>query len=1194
MNMDHKSLILICFSALFSFGLVDADGVLGCGGFVKSDVEINFSLVEVKLYTPHWSIKYQTDCAPNTGYYLIPLYDKGDFILKVEPPKGWTFEPESVELHVDGDKDKCSLGEDINFVFTGFSLTGKVISKGQSSGPGGVKVKLFKSGSQDVLQTVETGEDGSYQFSKVMPGKYDVRASQDQYKFEKSEVNVEVTTDNTDAGSHLIIAGYSVTGQVFSEGEPIKGVNFLLYSSTVSKNDVKDCDKSRLEGIGNTEEPLCYVTSDSSGKFVFPCIVTGDYQLIPFYKGEHIKFDVKPEKLPFTVEHSSVKLESVFQVAGFSVTGQVLDSIKGSGITNADVILNGKTVTKTGNNGVYHLENMKTGVYKILIKSQHMVFDEQEIKITPNTPQLNDIIPSSFDICGKVTIDKFPEGLSQQITNRKMIIFPEGKGSAAVSKETSDDGNFCTPVKPGKYVVRVHLSDTEVKAGLTIAPAERLVTVTNKPILDVVFSQFRAKVTGTVNCLEKCGQIEVSLDAVGRNDKQITQAQGTQNVATFTFDNVLPGKYKATVMRDSLCWKDKTIEFEVGATDVNNLLFIQTGYILKCTISHPITLNFAHEQKEGSVGSFELNKGKNRFCLQQPGIYKLTPDSCHKFEKEVYTYDTSNPETLTLTAVSHLVYGNVKTEIPVNDLIVTITSSVDQSVKTLGPLNAEKVIGNKTDKDLKGPQEYKFSHWTRSGEKLSVTVKSSEMLYNPPTMDVTIPGDVCPGEMIQFTGERGLFIIGHITPALGDVLVTVYDSEDRVNPVNAVTNEKGDFNIGPLHKGYDYVVKAEKDGYILEKDEDEMAVFKARKLCRINVKIMGEKDEPLSDVLLSLSGGKQYRSNNLTTQDGTMAFLNLSPGQYFLRPMMKEYKFEPSSQMLEVKEGTTMDVSIKGVRTAYSCYGEVTSLNGEPEAGVFVEALGRDDCSQYQEESKTEVNGNYRIRGLQPHCTYEVRLKIGDMNKHIERAAPKSRFVQVENSDFIGVNIIAFRRMNQMDISGNVVTESEYLPTLKVRLYKEDNPGVPMFTAPLGVVSFFYLPSLQMDDSVYFVRLESSLSKNTHEFDQPEIELRANLSYKHLTFKFEPKRKSLEQELSQSSVLMLPLSILVAFAIYNYKKLQPFLQQILGQVFTLVQKSQASVSTQQQQQQSPQQYSAIQEFDLHDSPIARKKKPRKT
>lgn len=40
-------------------------------------------------------------------------------------------------------------------------------------------------------------------------------------------------------------------------------------------------------------------------------------------------------------------------------------------------------------------------------------------------------------------------------------------------------------------------------------------------------------------------------------------------------------------------------------------------------------------------------------------------------------------------------------------------------------------------------------------------------------------------------------------------------------------------------------------------------------------------------------------------------------------------------------------------------------MNGEPEPGVFVEALGTGDCSNYQEESKTETNGNYRIRGLQ-------------------------------------------------------------------------------------------------------------------------------------------------------------------------------------------------------------------------------------
>jgi len=45
----------------------------------------------VKLYTKQGSLKYQTDCAPNNGYYMVPVYDKGDYVLKVEPPPGWTF-----------------------------------------------------------------------------------------------------------------------------------------------------------------------------------------------------------------------------------------------------------------------------------------------------------------------------------------------------------------------------------------------------------------------------------------------------------------------------------------------------------------------------------------------------------------------------------------------------------------------------------------------------------------------------------------------------------------------------------------------------------------------------------------------------------------------------------------------------------------------------------------------------------------------------------------------------------------------------------------------------------------------------------------------------------------------------------------------------------------------------------------------
>lgn len=41
--------------------------------------------------------------------------------------------------------------------------------------------------------------------------------------------------------------------------------------------------------------------------------------------------------------------------------------------------------------------------------------------------------------------------------------------------------------------------------------------------------------------------------------------------------------------------------------------------------------------------------------------------------------------------------------------------------------------------------------------------------------------------------------------------------------------------------------------------------------------------------------------------------------------------------------------------------------------------------------------------------------------------------LQVGNNDMDDVNIIVFRQINQFDLSGNVVTSSEYLSTLCVR-----------------------------------------------------------------------------------------------------------------------------------------------------------------
>ena len=48
---------------------------------------------------------------------------------------------------------------------------------------------------------------------------------------------------------------------------------------------------------------------------------------------------------------------------------------------------------------------------------------------------------------------------------------------------------------------QVLISESEAKAGLKLAPSEKEVKVADRPVDGIRFSQFRAKVSGTIYCL---------------------------------------------------------------------------------------------------------------------------------------------------------------------------------------------------------------------------------------------------------------------------------------------------------------------------------------------------------------------------------------------------------------------------------------------------------------------------------------------------------------------------------------------------------------------------------------------------------------------------------------------------------------------------------------------------------------------
>ncbi|KAF5902948.1 nodal modulator 1-like, partial [Clarias magur] len=1143
-----------------------ADDILvGCGGFVKSDVDIDYSLVEIRLYTKQGSLKYQTDCAPINGYFMIPLYDKGDFVLKIEPPLGWSFEPTTVDIHVDGLTDICTKEQDINFFFTGFSVLGTVLSKGHLQGPAGVEVSLKNAGEDEILQMVLTQAEGHYTFSKVLPGNYEITASHPSWTLEQSSTSVAVSTANAQAAAPLVVKGYDVSGEVQSDGEPMKEVTFLLYSATMMQ-EISGCSSTPVDGALPGDLSLVYLCSAQSredGTFSFPCLPSGEYTVVPYYRGERITFDVAPSRLDFKVEHNTLKLEPVFQVMGFSVMGRVLNSPDGEGVAGAVVTLNNQIKVLTKEDGSFRLENMTTGTYTITTHKELMFFKPITVKIAPSTPQLPDIITAGFSMCGQIAITHLPEGI-KQLGHYKVMLTGQGRDQAVIRTiESNHQGVFCFQAKPGDYSIQVTLPEAEVKAGLALQPQSLSISLVDRPVKDLLFTQFIATVSGTVSCLAACGDLMVTLQPISRmGERQNIQLSSSSEVLSFSFSKVLPGKYKVSIAHEEWCWKHKSVEVEVLDFDVEGVEFRQTGYMLRCSLSHAITLEFFQDgSTPENVGVYNLSKGVNRFCLSKPGVYKVTPRSCHQFEQDYYTYSTSAPSTLTLTAVRHHMTGLITTD-KMLDVTVTIKSSIEsEPALVLGPLRSAEeqryeqqlleIAARKKEREERGgedmrppviekpeelrePFHYEFSYWARAGEKITVTPSSKELLFYPPEVEATITGESCPGQMVEIMGRAGLFLQGQVMPELEGVEITIRKSGATEPLITVLTDISGSYSVGPLHSDLQYDISASKEGFVLTPVEGKSEDFKAFALAGVTFEIKAEDGLPLSGVLLSLSGGN-FRSNLLTQDTGRLTFNNLSPGQYYFKPMMKEFRFEPSAQMITVEEGQSLRIPITGFKTAYSCYGTVQSLSGDAEQGVAVEAVGQGECSMYSEDTVTDEVGRFRLRGLLPACTYIIQLS-GEGNDHIERALPQHKSIEVGSSDIDGVNIIAFRQINQFDLSGNIITSAEHLPTLLVKLYKSDNLDSPFQSVPLGQSLFFHFSPLPRDGESYVLMLDTTLPRSQYDFKLPQVSFTSSGYHKHVTLTFNPTRKLPDQEVAQGSYIALPLTLLLLLVVYNHER----------------------------------------------------------
>ncbi|XP_058066373.1 BOS complex subunit NOMO1 [Anopheles bellator] len=1126
-----------------------ANEVFGCGGFVKNvNSDLDSSKVEVGLYTPQGSLKIKTECSPSNGYYFVPVYDKGDYVLKVIPPPGWSFEPEQVSIKFDGQSDVCSQGSDVNFLFTGFGITGKIEFYAMpDAGARGVNVDLVTEDGKKIGETITTTATGVFSFTPIKPGRYVVKAQHPKWHFVHSEYKVTVATGNTEIppGS-LVVSGFDVEGGVFSDGQPFGSVGFLLYAAKNQKTLVK-CATGSIPAIANSGDkayesnPLCYTTPNKdTGSYVFAGVSRGKYLIRPHFSDSKIKFHIRPEALQVEVSQDEVRLRENFEVTGFSVSGRVLRSPNGASVANARVKLNGREIAVTGKDGSYTLDNIQTGTYTIQVVADDLQFKDHIVKVSLANPSLPDVLVSGFKVCGQVVSKKA----------HRVAITKKASTMMVELTSTAGTGEWCTFLENGQYTVQVLTSDEERASGIQFFPVTQSIEVNYPPVEAIVFSQLRATVTGEVRCLadakRECRDLSVTLQALDSNGNTVGQPV-MANVAEsgkYSFQNVLPGSYEVSVPSGKLCWESNTVKINIKSSKEAVPDFVQTGFIVSVIASHGASMSYRWKSSsEGASAVKEeelvLTAGMNMFCVKRAGEYEMRLGGCHRFEKTTPTgFSTTDGAPISVNAKSHR-----------NVLKLFAEAKENYRVKVLREGMADEVVQfelstARDDSPTGGGYVYRKEFFLEHGELITIVPQSDIMLFTPEQLEVTGGAD-CVDVGQKLHAKKGLLINGRTNPPIKEATITLtFPKNMELTPQTTLTDEKGEFRFGPIDPSFAVELSAEKESYVFSPFDRATNTFGGHKLCEIIVTVKDDAGNRLSGVLLSLSGAESYRKNLVTGDDGTIKFHSLSPSEYYLRAMMKEYEFRPNSKLIDVQEGATVVEELVGMRTQFSIFGSITSLNGEPFSNVVVEAAANEKCGNTLEEATSEFNGQYRIRGLTPGCQYRVRVRTGSgPSAPVDRSIPRERVVDIGKADTREVNLIAISPLAFVDVTVRVVaSELDYYKTLKIALYRKGSES-PVHSqrieSPLnmkskvnpGIMVFF--PRIPFDEKNYHIELTSTLSDKSYRYSLSSVPFVANTSSFYAEMRFAPEMRTGDGDLNQSSLSAIIMIAIIGFVFFK-------------------------------------------------------------
>ena len=1047
-------LSLITLSKCQPDNLEESDTVI-CGGFLKFSEEypelkkqIDYSKIQVQSFTKDMILK-ETSTLAASGYYFIPVSEiKTSLIIKISGPYGMTFEPDKYVFDLKGDetiKDYCN--KDIEFKFVGFEIDGQISTFGVNEGPKGIKLGIFNSEGKK-LETTVTSEGGLFKFKPLYPDKknYVIKPVEKEYMFDEKHkqfsFNININEKNSFKRT-LIIKGYELKGKTITNmGDPMPNILVAIYS--LNKNVIKDYKclnsisqenkqyLSQLEKLDENKKPFCIGESDKEGLFSFKNIPYGEFIVKTYKINKYTNYSLFPEEQKRFVTHSDCELEKPFKVNSFNIYGKVMNGKK-KGISDVTIKLDGQIKAKTDKNGVYVLENVIENNIDLEVQADNLFFEPKtNLHISPLIPSLPDFIVGDYKLCGKIII----EAKESFTLGKRTVVLLDKSNNEERKMLTDQEGKYCFEVKEGSYKIYPVLTDEEKKSDLHLQPEYQDIEIIDKPYLDINFYQSKVKITGKIKCIKNCKDeknIKIKLSSTKNEQSQETYMD--TKTMEYSFENILSGQYKISIIKNEWCWKQESQIIKVQNKDIENLDFEQSGYSLFYVTHHDINA-LCKNVETNHTHEIILKKDSDKLCLPNEGKHIIYPKSCYLFAQNEYTYDTNNNHEQNifelnpteLRAKGKIVLDeNVIKKLKVNNItainiIININSNIENED------NNQQVNIKKLNVELNYKQkETEFTFYTKPNSKLKLIPSFDETKNNKDLIDTLLfttnekilnIQSECQenSDDLKFIIKSGILIEGSVIPAIKDIKILAYNKNDNSLITSSFTNEKGKYKIGPLSMDEEYDLKAIKEGYKIYPQKGSNSNFKCEKLSYLKVKVEDLEGNPLSGVFISLSSSERsFRANNNTNNDGYFTFIDLSSGEYYIQPFLKEYKFEQNQKSIMIKEGDHIDVLLKANRVAFSIYGKVNNLMREKLENLFVQAQNVE--SNVIQETPIMKSGDYRLKGLIPGQKYIIKVKI-PKDSNIERALPLNVEINVNKNDTFGVDFIVFNKYKEIDIRG--------------------------------------------------------------------------------------------------------------------------------------------------------------------------------